>query len=374
MHVCVPTDLLRNAVSRILPIIDKKNRRPILTYILLSAKNNTLQLSATDLEVSIKVSIKANVEKDGELCVNAKNIFDILRELPDRDITLKIKEDENILKLDCADIKYSLLVSKDEGFPQLIFNKTQNQITIGVKDLLEVIDKTSYAISSDDTRPHLCGIFFQTINSRLRAVATDGHRLSIYDVELDLDEDVNILSNGIIIPRKGISELKKISETYNDRNVVISFDESFLYLNIEEEYFLSIRLIAREYPKYQAVVPSKTTFTLTVDRDLFLNAVKRIKIMSNEKSNGLKIVLTKNEMTIMANHPDLGDATEKIPVKFSGDQMEIGFNARYLLDTLIVFDVGDISFELNNELSPVISKSVSIPDYLGIIMPLKLQT
>ena len=178
--------------------------------------------------------------------------------------------------------------------------------------------------------------------------------------------------NGIIIPKKGVFEIKKLAESYPSKKVTISVDESFMYINAEDEYFLSIRLIAREYPKYQAIIPSKTTYVVNVERSSFFDAVRRIKIMSNEKSNGLRIQIKEKEMTITANHPSLGDAQETIPVDFNGNPMEVGFNAKFLLDSLQTIEEGEISLELNNELSPVIIRSNSVPNYLGIIMPLKL--
>jgi DNA polymerase-3 subunit beta len=205
----------------------------------------------------------------------------------------------------------------------------------------------------------------------LRAVATDGHRLSLLETDLG-ENNIESLVNGIIIPRKGVNELKKLADTFQDAEITIAVDDSFLYASIADQYFISLRLIAREYPKYQAVIPSKTTFTMTADRDSFFDAVRRIKIMSNEKSNGVKVRLSGEEMTIMANHPSLGDALETIPVNYDGGEMEIGFNAKYLIDTLSTFDEGDISLELNNEMSPVIIKSNNLPNYLGIIMPLRL--
>ena len=145
-----------------------------------------------------------------------------------------------------------------------------------------------------------------------------------------------------------------------------------MYINSQNNYYLSIRLIAREYPKYQTVIPSKTVNTMVLERNSLYDAVKRIRILSNEKTNGIKAILTKNQLTIAANHPSLGHATEVIPAQYEGDDIEIGFNAKYMLDSLHVLDVNEIIYEFNNELSPVVIRSNEEPDFLGIIMPLKL--
>lgn len=371
MKVCLDTDTFRSAINKILTVVDKRNSRPILTYALIKAEGSTLQISATDLEVSAKVCVQANVNESGTFCVNAKNIFDILRELPDGEVHLEIVEGENTLKLFFKDIHYSLLVYKNEDFPQLVFHNENNQVQMNSQGLLDVISKTSYAISTDETRLYLNGIYLQERDSKLRAVATDGHRLSMVDTEVDVN-GIDSLTNGIIIPKKGVYELKKLAESNPNAEIKISLDDSFLYANSEDTYYLSIRLIAREYPKYQAVIPSKTSYLLTADKDLLFDAIRRIKIMSNEKSNGVRIHLKDKEMTITANHPSLGDASEKLPVDYNGKDMEIGFNAKYLIDTLSIFDNGEVLMELNNELSPVIIRSSNSPSHMGIIMPLKL--
>jgi DNA polymerase-3 subunit beta len=208
-------------------------------------------------------------------------------------------------------------------------------------------------------------------DSKLRAVAIDGHRLALLDTQEFLGEN-KFLMDGVIVPRKGISELKKIADTYPDDDVSISLDDSFMFVNARNEYYLSIRLIAREYPKYQTVIPSKTTNRFHIDRNAILNAVKRIKILSNEKTNGVKLNIHKNELVISTNHPALGQATETLPIIYEGKATEIGFNAKYLIESLSVLNETDVTFEFNNELSPVVIKADDLPEFLGIIMPLKL--
>ena len=275
------------------------------------------------------------------------------------------------MKLNFGDIHYKLLIYNNEELPHLVFSKIENEFLIGSDKVMEIINKTSYAISNDETRLYLNGIFLQEIDSKLRAVATDGHRLSLIDSEIS-QPNIDTLVNGVIVPRKGVAELKKIAEAFPSNDLKISMDDSFMYISAEDKYYLSIRLIAREYPKYQAVIPNKTSFKMVADRNLFLDAVKRIKIMSNEKSNGVRMHIGNRELTLSANHPSLGDARETIQVNYDGDEMEIGFNAKYLMDSLATFDEGDVEFEINNELTPIILKSDKIPNYLGIIMPLKL--
>lgn len=371
MKVIINSHELKEAFNKILTVVDKRNSRPILTNCLVEVEKNKLTLIATDLEVSAKVVLKANTNDMGRVCLNIKNIFDILRELPDENLELEIDEVKNYLNLKCKNIDYSLLITSAEEFPLVSFEKTGTSFSLNSSEILKIINKTSYAISTDETRINLNGIYLQQLEGKLRSVAIDGHRLALFDVG-NFSGNSTYLQNGVIVPKKGISELKKICDIYPEHEVKITVDDSFINMSFGEEYYLSTRLIAREYPKYQTVIPNKTIHQLKVDRNLILTAVKRIRLLSNEKTNGVKLDIKKNTLTISANHPALGHAKEIVEVNYSGVDIEIGFNAKYMIDSFSVLDESEIIMEFNNELSPVIIRSENIPNYLGIIMPLKL--
>ncbi len=370
MKLTIQAQTLRDAINKVLSVVDKKNSRPILTNCLLKAQNNKLELIATDLEVSAKILLNAKIEGEGSFCINSKNIADILRELPNDEVELNV-DNNNLLNLNCKNINYSLLITSPDEFPQLGFQNQSSEFRLRTKQIAHIINKTSHAISTDETRLYLNGIYLQMTDSKLRSVAIDGHRLALLDT-FEFMGDNKFLADGVIVPRKGISELKKIADSYPDDEVSISLDDSFMFINARNEYYLSIRLIAREYPKYQTVIPSKTTNRFDIDRNAILNAVKRIKILSNEKTNGVKLNIQKNELTILTNHPALGQANETLPIVYDGKPTEIGFNAKYLIESLSVLNETDVTFEFNNELSPVVIKANDLPEFLGIIMPLKL--
>lgn len=371
MKISINSNVLRDGLNKVLTVIDKKNARPILTNCLINAENGRLELIATDLEVTAKVILDSEISEGGSFCINTKNFHDILRELPEAPLEMDIDQDKNVLELNCQKINYSLLITSSEEYPQVNFENSGKPFQLNSKDLSRIIAKTSHAISTDETRINLNGIYAQQLDGKLRTVAIDGHRLALLDVH-NFNSENQSLMDGVIIPRKGITEIKKIADAYPEADLTVSLDESFLYLSANDQYFLSVRLIAREYPKYQTVIPSKTSYSMIVDRNALLNAVKRIKILSNEKTNGIKFGLSNNQLTISANHPSLGHAKETIPVEYEGEEMEIGFNAKYVIESLMVMDVEEVVYEFNNELSPVIARSDSEPDFLGIIMPLKL--
>lgn len=371
MRLSIQTLLLKNALSRLSVIAEKKTSRPFLNNIQITVYQNTIELSATDTEVSSRIVVPANVEKEGSFCVNARNISEILRGFPDTLVELKIEEKENLLKIHCETIDFSIIIFSTSEYPQLVFSNDRECFQFSSSKLLESINKTFHAISTDETRLYLNGLFFQQIENKLRIVSTDAYRLALTEYDF-LNSSFEFLENGIIVPKKGVLALKHLMEEYTDGHVSISIDESFLYASINSKEFLSIRLIAREYPKYQAFIPNKVTYSAVLDRDLFLNAVKRIKIMSDEKTHGIRAKLLKNEMQISASHPDLGTASEKIAVDYNGKEMELGLNAKFLVDALSVFQDGDVILELNNEFGPILVKSFSSPEFLGLIMPLKI--
>lgn len=371
MKISIDSHSLRDGINKILTVIDRKSTRPILANCLVNALDGRIELIATNLEVTAKVILRAKVDSVGKFCINTKNLSDILRELPDEKLEILIDQSQNLLGLSCKNINYSLLITSPDDYPQVNFENSSQPIKLKSKDVLNIITKTSHAVSTDETRVNLNGIFFQQLENKLRAVAIDGHRLALLDIN-NFNSSNQVLQDGVIIPKKGISELKKLADAYIDSEFTIHIDESFLYASANEEYFLSIRLIAREYPKYQTVIPSKTSFEIVLDRNSLINAVKRIKLLANEKTNGIKLTIGKTELKISADHPSLGHAKEILPIQYTGKEMEIGFNAKYMIESLNVLDVNEIIYEFNNELSPVIIRSNEEENFLGIIMPLKI--
>jgi len=372
MRIKIQVEEFRNGLNKILSVVDKKNLRPILSFTLVTTEENRLVLNATDTEVAARIYLKAECAAGEKFCINAKNIFDILREFPNELIDIELDHHNNQLKIFYQDIHFSILIYPAQDYPDLHFDFTSNAFTLYGKQITQLIEKTSYSICNDETRPYLNGIFLQRFNQKLRAVATDGHRLSLFDCPFASDAAPTTLDNGVIVPRKGVTELKKIAENYLEDKITISVDDSFIFVQVAEEYYLAVRLVNREYPQYQVVIPKNSVYTVTADRNLLLNAVRRVKLMANEQTNGILMILKKGEITIAANDPAMGEASEKFAVEYEGVDMEIGLNARFLIDILSTLGEGPITFELTNEISTVVIKSASSPDLLNIVMPLKL--
>ncbi len=360
---------LRYIVSSSISIVDKKHEHAVLNYAKFDIYNDRIELIATDSEVSVKHIIKGNFQGERSFCINLKSINEILRYIPEETVYFEMAENDNSLKIKCNDIFYSLLISNPENFPKIKLYEEGEYIEIKGEILVDIFNKISHSISNDETRVYLNGIFIEEKNSKLVAVATDGYRLS--KCELDFKNN-KAFTNGIIIPRKGMLEIKKLCEYYKG-NIKLSIKDSFLYLNLDNRSFISVRLISREYPKYDTIIPNKNNYILEAEKEFLLNAIRRMKIMANERSSGIKLLISKKNITITANEPSLGEAKETIPVNYNGDDLVIGFNAKYLIDALSVYNNDEkIQMELNNEISPVVIKSKNQKNYMNLIMPLKI--
>ena len=379
MKATTSLQLFCHAISNISSITNRKNDQALLGSILIEAKEGKLELSATDQgTLSAQISVEAEVEEEGSFCVNPGHLSEVLKEFPDEKITFKIKN--NTLKIDCQkskNIHFSLLIQKSTHFPKINFDYSEKELILKSREILEMIQKINHAIAiNDETRPYLNGIHIQIIKSKLRAVASDGHRLSMIDFKIQEDSSIDeSLSHGITIPQKGISEIKKIATKAIENqkeDIILSLSGSLLYVRLDDSYKVNINLISREYPNYEAVIPKQTNHKIMIDTKIFESAIKRIKTMSNKTFYGIKLKMSPQQLELTANDPSLGDALETIPIKYEGEEMSIGFNAKYLLDVLSHFGEGSIDLEFNNKLSPILLKSKELPHYLNVVMPLQL--
>ena len=375
MHLSVKSDSLKESLNKIITIVSKKMPRPILSNAHVSFTQTeqavVMNFMVTDLEIFSKVSLPVEKAEDlEEFCVNAKNLFDLVKEVPNETLSLTLNKTQNQLEVACGKIRFALVVTGTEEFPQRRF-KENASFFIPSSKLSALVSKTSYAISTDETMPFINGIFFQQIEGKLRGVATDGHRLALYDL---IGHEIynEHLIEGILIPKKGVIEIKKMADAFPNDELKISLDDSFLYLDARGDYHLSINLIVREFPRYQSVIPSKTVYQVKVEKALILNALKRVKIFASERFNGIKFSLSDSLLTISGQHPSMGEARESLEVDYHFPEMEMAFNANFLFDALLSLDVKYVHLLFNNELSPILLRSEELPEFLSVIMPLKL--
>jgi DNA polymerase-3 subunit beta len=366
------TESLSLALNKISGIVDRKNTRPILNNCLFQSENDQLWIYATDLEVSAKIGIKIVSKQNFHFCVNLKQLSDILRELPKGEIKLEHDVQNNLLHITCNEANFSILTADVKEYPALTFEHAKFNMTLSSQEILKIVDKVSYAMSQDETRIFLNGVFIHQIENSLKAVAIDGHRLALVEL-VGHNYNDPILNNGILIPRKGISELKRIAtDAANLGDPIICYIDSNFLTAVLRDDEVSIRLITREYPKYQTVIPSKCNLVLKLNKESFLAAVKRVRLLSNEQTQGIKLQIKPGLLELTSSHSNLGKANEKLSVEYDGQETEISLNGRYLVDALNSVDKDTILIEFNNSQSPLVIKTKDDPTTLSIIMPLRL--
>ncbi|MFS4458930.1 DNA polymerase III subunit beta [Bdellovibrio sp. HCB2-146] len=360
-------DLL-SLIGKTQNIVEKRNTMPILINVLLEADQNTLKVFATDLEVSLTDQIKAQVHQPGKVAVSAKSLFEIAKELSEGPITL-IKKENNWLEIKQGKYTSKIVGISADEYPIFPTYNSQAFIKIDAQVLKEMIDKTIFSVSNDETRYHLNGVFFELNPATgFKMVATDGHRMSL--VTKGSEEMKVAATQGVIIPRKGLHEIKKLLEGM-ENSVEITIEGSQFVLK-NASTILMIRLIEGKYPNYQQFIPQKLNQKALVNRDAFLMSLKRVSLLANQKSKAVLLNLSKGKMEISSNNPELGDAKEEIEVDYSGADIKIGFNARYITDILTSIDQDKVDFELNDHLSPSLMRPHNDASYTCVVMPMRI--
>ena len=372
MQFSISKDILLKGLSKIQSIIEKKTTLPILTNVLLEAKEGNVDIIATDLEVVIKGSYEGNISKEGSITVSAKKLFEIVREMPQGEINIKTNE-KNWLEITCENAQFKIVGLSADDFPILPNFSDEDFNTIPANLLAEMIDKVQHAISLDETRYYLNGVFFQTFDEEekpsLRLVATDGHRLAMMENELPAESKIE-MSGGCIIPRKGINEIKKALSDF-DGDAEIGFKNKNMILRGENLLFV-IRLIDDDFPDYTQVIPTKNEKTMNCLRDQLLSSLRRVSLLSSDISKGVKFTLEKNKMELSVSNPDIGEAKEQMVVGYENDDIIVGFNAKYFIEILNIIKDEDIVVKLADELSPGLIQVPSDKGFTAVIMPMRL--
>jgi len=368
MKFKIDRDELLRGLGRIQAIIERRGTLPILANVLIDTRSDAVTLAATDLEVGVVATLPATVETVGSATLGAKKLFEIIRELDGSDVTLAL-DDASRVAIDSGPAHFSLLSISPEEYPSLPSGEGIEFVSLEAGLLASMIDRTLYATSTDETRYNLNGVYMEGHDSkRVRFVATDGHRMA--KIDRTLQEPVGFLDKGIIMPRKGVSEIRKLCDE-TDGGVEIGLGDGFLIVR-RPDLLLTSRLIDGEFPNYQQILPKDHKFRLVLERERLIHAVRRISLMAHERSHGFRFALTDGQVELSASNPDLGEARESIPVEYTGDGVETGFNARYVLDTLGAMTSKEVVIELSEELAPAAFRPADDPDEIAVIMPMRL--
>ncbi len=368
MKLSVGRDELFAAIQQVQSVVEKKNTVQILANILITTKGNQLSLSATDLEVGMKVTLPAQVEKEGRMTISAKHFADIVKELPNKPMTLS-RKDNNWVEIVSGKSRFNIVSIAADEFPALPAFEEKEYFKAHSGKLSEMIRKTGFAVSTDASRYHLNGVYLEKLdNNLMRMTATDGHRLSFIDHEVFLKAPE--FKRGLIIPRKGLHELEKLLEASGE-TIEVAFDRGYVFAKTNDSY-LFIRLIESEYPDYKQVIPQSVEKLARIHRETFISALKRVSLLAHEKSKGVKFILKNNVMEISSSNPDMGDANEEIEIDYTGDQVEIGYNAKYLLDCLPAIESETLEFRFKDRLSPGLFHGENHKNHTYILMPMRI--
>ncbi|MFC1888941.1 DNA polymerase III subunit beta [Thermodesulfobacteriota bacterium] len=373
MKFSIKKNYFIEALSKTQGVVDRKSTMPILSNILIEAKKKDKEITvqATDLEIGVEGKYEAEVVEDGKMTVSARKLFDLVREMPQDDVYLS-KEEGHQVEITCGKAIFKILGLAPEDFPPLPDISKVDFFMIDGAVLKEMFEKTSFSISTDETRHALNGILFQRIieddRSIIRMVATDGHRLSLCDREVDTD--VPEIVDNIIVPRKGIHEVRRLLEDGEGSISIGLKDQNIIFK--KGSFTIIARLIDGDFPNYDNVIPKGNEKIVLVDRLSIHSSVKRVSILTTERSKGVKFGVTSGKMEISLNNPELGEAYDEIEIDYNDEALEIGFNVRYLIDVLGVIDTEKIKIALNDELSAGLVTPDGDDGFRYVLMPIRL--
>jgi len=368
MNLTIPKEQILNGLQAVQNIVSTRTTLPILSNVLLRAEGNWLQLTATDLDVTITCAVEATVKKPGATTLPAKKLFGIVRELGSLEIEIEV-DDKNACSLRSGSSFFKVRGLGPEEFPPMPNLQEHKNVTIPQEKLRGMLRKTSFAISTDESRYVLNGIFMSLKEHKLTMVATDGRRLALVDEDVDVGDKSQ---TEFIVPAKTVNELNRLLTDKGDVEVRYAGNQAAFTLKDEKGMNIVIvtKLIEGNYPNYRQVIPGEAKERVPLAREEFLHALKRAELMTSEKQNSVKLNFTRNNLAITANSPDVGEARETMAINYKGKDMAIAFNPGYVIEPLNALANDEVYLELIDELSPGVLK-INGP-FLYVVMPMRL--
>ena len=371
MKFKIRRNILFKTLSHIQGIVDKKNSLPILSNILIEAHNNSLILSSTDMDISIIEKTDCNISEDGSTTINSQILYDIVRKIDENSEIEIISNDGKLLTLRADGSRFSLACLPKEDYPIIDKNNHGTNIKLNSRIFYKLIDKTKFAISNEETRYFLNGLYFNITNEDnnniVTLVGTDGHRLAKFSHTIEEDTDE---IPGVIIPKKTIYELSKLLSEI-DGEVEISISTNKIVFIIGNIIFIS-KLIDGSFPDYKRVIPKDNSNILKINREILLSAVDRVSTIANEKSPVIKFKLLKNILNLNTINNESSTASEDLKIIYAGDEIEIGFNSKYIMDIVNNLEDEEISINLKDNTSPIIALENSNDNLVYVLMPMRV--
>ena len=372
MRVILERSNLLKSLNHVHRVVERRNTIPILSNVLLSAEGASLEMKATDLDLEVTEATPAKVERGGATTVPAHLLYDIVRKLADgAEVMLKTDEDGNAMTVTSGRSSFRLQCLPQSDFPELSAGSFSHIFRLDSVALKGLIEKTQFAISTEETRYYLNGIFLHTHEAggklKLRSVATDGHRLARAEIDAPPGSEG---MPGVIIPRKTVRKLQKLVD---DPDVAVTTELSDTKIRFTiGSVILTSKLIDGTFPDYQRVIPTGNDKKLIIDRQSFAAAVDRVSTISSERGRAVKMSINDGQLTLAVTNPDSGSATEELAADYSSDPIEIGFNAKYLLDVAAQLTGSEAKFMLADAGSPTLIHDVADETALYVLMPMRV--
>jgi DNA polymerase-3 subunit beta len=371
MEFKIEREEFTKGLSRIQGIVEKKGTMAILLNVLLETHEKGIAITATDLELGLKSFHPAEILKEGRVTLSAKKLYEVIRELPEKGVSLKVKENQWVEILS-GKSNFNIMGLAADSFPSLPVFEEEGFVSAEMKILKEMIEKTIFAVSADETRYNLTGVFFSQTNEgeekALKMVATDGYRLSI--IERSFKTEVKGLEKGVLLPKKGLVEFSKVLDEGGEIVWIKLKDNNFIIK--KENVILIMRLLDAEFPDYRQVLPLKTKKHIRMRRNQVLESLRRVSILSSEKTRGVKFLFTQDILELSSYNPELGEAKEEVPVDYNGEEITIGFNSRFVLEVLNIMKSEEIVLELEDGISPGIIRPSNDEKHICIVMPMRI--
>ncbi len=367
MKLSIERAALLQALGHVQSVVERRNTIPILSNVLLHAEDGKITFVATDLDIEVSEGTEAKVDVTGDVTAPAHTLYDIARKLPDgAEVSLQINNEER-LDVDAGRAHFTLPLLPAGDFPKMTADGFTHNFVLSAAELRRLIDKTKFAISTEETRYYLNGIFMHAHDGALRTVATDGHRLALS--EMALPNGAAGLP-GVIIPRKTVAEIRRLIDS-GEGDVSISVSDAKIQFNYGSAVLTS-KLIDGSFPDYERVIPRGNEKELVIDNSIFKSAVDRVATISAEKSRSVKLMLETDSLALVVNNPESGNAREDLVVSYGADDLEIGFNAKYLLDVAAQIEGRDATFFLDGPAAPALVKDSEDTESLFVLMPLRV--
>jgi DNA polymerase-3 subunit beta len=352
-----------NGLQKVQNVVSLRSTLPILSNVLLTADKKSVSLTTTDLEVSVRCTAEATVHKPGNTTLPVRRLASIIRELPDAVIEIEV-DDKDMASVSCSSSFFKIIGLSEDEFPPLPKPEGKFAYTIDQGAFREMLRKTAYAASTDETRYVLNGVLLSFKNGKLTMVATDGRRLALVEQEVEFPAEAQA---DYILPTKAVNELMHVLRDAGEMKIHAS--ESQLLFEFDD-VLVSSKLIDGTYPNYRQVIPSQCDERVAIERESLLTALRRVSLVTTDKSNAAKLTFGKNKLSITMTTPDVGEARETIPVKYAGKEISVAFNPEYMMDPLKNLTNDEVVLELTDELSPGIMKT-DIP-FLYVLMPMRI--